>query len=64
MANVNTITQWMAALAVAMAELDLAEIEALRRTTLDWLQPEAERTAQLQLLDAAVELIDAVDGAE
>jgi hypothetical protein len=64
MANVHTITQWMAALAVAMADRELAAIEDLRRVTTDWLQPEAERTAQLHLLDAATDLIDAVDSAE
>jgi len=55
--RINTVNEWMEQLAEAMREGDFDKIQACRRASLDWLQPEQERVAQMQLVETVEEVM-------
>lgn len=57
MSEINTVNDWMNHIANAIAEEDHDMLYDCIHRSKDWLQPEEERTAQLNLIEAVKELM-------
>ena len=56
--RINTITDWMLAVAEAATDGDVRELEQLEGISRGWLQTDAEANAQMALLQAIAQLMD------
>jgi len=61
MSRIRTTTELLEAAAEALANGDELTLDELKSTVHDWLQPEAERNAQLAMLDAMLDAIGQFD---
>ena len=57
MSRIRTTTELLEAAAEALANGDELTLDELKSTVHDWLQPEAERNAQLVMLDAMLDAL-------
>lgn len=58
MRNVYTVADLMTAAARALQERDTDELFELMRVVRDWLQPEQERNAQMELLETMADVCE------
>ena len=57
MSRIRTTTELLEAAAEALSNGDEMTLDELKSTVHDWLQPEAERNAQLTMLDAMLDAL-------
>jgi len=57
MSRIRTTTELLEAAAEALSNGDEMTLDELKSTVHDWLQPEAERNAQLAMLDAMLDAL-------
>ena len=58
MRNVHSVTDLMTAAARAVQDRSTNDLFDLMAVARDWLQPEQERNAQMELLESLVELVE------
>ena len=58
--DINTTSDWMRALALALDNNDTSLLDELTNISNDWLQSEDEKDAQLSLIYAAEAAIDEI----
>lgn len=56
--QINSVSDWMRALAQVAREQDYEGWETLKSITANWMQTEEERAAQDELLDEIFDLVD------
>jgi len=57
MDNIYTVEDWMNRIADALEEGDTEMLNDCIRRSIDWMQPEDERMAQLRLVEGVKELM-------
>jgi len=57
MNDINTVEDWMNRIADALEEGDPEMLNDCIRRSIDWLQPEDERMAQMRLVESVKELM-------
>ena len=57
MNDINTVNDWMNRIADALEEGNSDMLDACIRKSIDWMQPEEERMAQLRLVEGVKELM-------
>jgi len=57
MNDINTVNDWMNRIADALEEGNSDMLDACIRKSIDWMQPEDERMAQLRLVEGVKELM-------
>jgi FKBP-type peptidyl-prolyl cis-trans isomerase (trigger factor) len=57
MSRIRTTTELLEAAAEALSNGDELTLDELKSTVHDWLQPEAERNAQLAMLEAMLDAL-------
>ena len=57
MDNIYTVEDWMNRIADALEEGDPEMLNCCIRKSLDWLQPDDERMAQMRLVESVKELM-------
>ena len=57
MNDIRTVNDWMNQIADALEEGDVNMLDDCIRCSIDWLQPEDERMAQMRLVEGVKELM-------
>ena len=57
MNDIRTVNDWMNQIADALEEGDPEMLNACIRKSIDWMQPEEERMAQMRLVESVKELM-------
>lgn len=57
MNDIYTVNDWMNRIADALEEGDVNMLDDCIRKSIDWLQPEEERMAQMRLVESVKELM-------
>jgi len=57
MNDINTVNDWMNRIADALEEGDPEMLNECIRRSIDWMQPEDERMAQMRLVEGVKELM-------
>ena len=57
MNDIRTVNDWMNQIADAVEEGDPEMLNACIRKSIDWMQPEEERMAQMRLVESVKELM-------
>jgi len=57
MNDIRTVNDWMNQIADAVEEGDPEMLNACIRKSIDWMQPEEERMAQVRLVESVKELM-------
>ena len=57
MNDIYTVNDWMNRIAVALEENDVNMLDDCISKSIDWLQPEDERMAQMRLVEGVKELM-------
>ena len=57
MNDIYTVNDWMNQIADALEEGDPEMLNACIRKSIDWMQPEEERMAQMRLVESVKELM-------
>jgi len=55
--NINTVNDWMNQIADALEENDVNMLDDCISKSIDWMQPEEERMAQMRLVESVKELM-------
>ena len=57
MNDIRTVNDWMNQIADAVEEGDMNMLDDCIRKSIDWMQPEDERMAQMRLVESVKELM-------